>query len=140
MVGGIFLIFFEYIFQTKKKQKLQSTPRKTNMEPEKIYWKRRHIYKPPIFGVPAVCFCGEKSICFGMCHTPQPVTRPTCRIDFDFWPRSRQIMSSTSLTLRSLKRTMICLVSHLFRLFYFVCCWLLFFVSKKHCRILCFFE
>ena len=79
MVGGIFLIFFEYIFQTKKKQKLQSTSRKTNMEAEKISWKRRHIYKPhtnhQFFGVPAVCFCGEIYVYgFGMCHTPQPVT------------------------------------------------------------------
>ena len=26
------------------------TPRKTNMEPENTLWKRRNIYKPPIFG------------------------------------------------------------------------------------------
>ena len=54
---------------------------------------------------------------------------PTCPT----WSRSRQIMSSTSLTLRSLRRTMICLVSHLRPVllrFFFAA----FFVGKNNCR------
>ena len=112
-----------------------------NLLPGKLTWKLKrslgkgdtstnHIQTTNFLGFQPFVFVGKFT--YMLWHVPRtPTCDPTDLSNWFFGPRSRQIMSSTSLTLRSLKRTMICLVSHLFRLFYFVCC-CVFFCFKKN--------